>query len=55
MPAVVLLFEVNIKLAGSPSLAVTLSTMLVSFAGYSKDSSFAPDARGNLLIYAVKV
>jgi len=40
IPAIVLLFGVDIKLAGSLSLAVSLPTMLVSFARYSRDSSF---------------
>jgi uncharacterized protein len=40
IPAIVILFGVDIKLAGSLSLAVSLPTMLVSFARYSKDSSF---------------
>jgi len=36
-----LLFGVNIKLAGSLSLAVSLPTMIVGFARYSQDQSFA--------------
>jgi uncharacterized membrane protein YfcA len=36
----VLLFGVDIKLAGSLSLAVSLPTMLVGFARYSRDRSF---------------
>jgi uncharacterized protein len=40
IPTIVLLFGVDIKLAGSLSLAVSLPTMLVSFARYSRDSSF---------------
>ena len=40
IPALVLLFGVDIKLAGSLSLAVSLPTMLVGFARYSHDRSF---------------
>lgn len=39
IPVIVILFGADIKLAGSLSLAVSLPTMLVSFARYSKDSS----------------
>ena len=41
IPTLVLLFGVDIKLAGSLSLAVSLPTMLVGFARYSADRSFA--------------
>lgn len=41
IPAIVILFGTDIKLAGSLSLAVSLPTMIVSFARYSKDSSFS--------------
>lgn len=41
IPTLVLLFGANIKLAGSLSLAVSLPTMLVAFARYSRDGSFA--------------
>lgn len=41
IPTIVLLFAVDIKLAGSLSLAVSLPTMLVAFARYSQDQSFA--------------
>jgi len=40
IPTLVLLFAVDIKLAGSLSLAVSLPTMIVGFARYSKDGSF---------------
>jgi uncharacterized membrane protein YfcA len=40
IPTLVLLFGVDIKLAGSLSLAVSLPTMLVGFARYSRDGSF---------------
>ncbi len=41
IPTLVLLFGVDIKLAGSLSLAVSLPTMLVGFARYSRDRSFS--------------
>ena len=41
IPTLVLLFGADIKLAGSLSLAVSLPTMLVAFARYSRDDSFA--------------
>jgi uncharacterized membrane protein YfcA len=40
IPAIVLLFAVDIKTAGSLSLMVSLPTMLVAFARYSRDASF---------------
>ena len=41
IPTLVLLFGADVKLAGSLSLAVSLPTMLVGFARYSQDRSFA--------------
>lgn len=41
IPTLVLLFGVEIKLAGSLSLAISLPTMIVGFARYSQDRSFA--------------
>lgn len=41
IPTLVLLFGIEIKLAGSLSLAVSLPTMLVGFARYSRDRAFA--------------
>lgn len=41
IPTLVLLFGIDIKLAGSLSLAVSLPTMLVGFTRYSRDGSFA--------------
>ena len=40
IPTIVLLYGLNVKLAGSMSLAVSLPTMAVAFARYSKDGSF---------------
>lgn len=54
IPTLVLLFGVDIKLAGSLSLAVSLPTMIVGFARYSRDGSFAAIGRNHrfLLIMA---
>jgi uncharacterized membrane protein YfcA len=41
IPTIALLFGVDLKLAGSLSLAVSLPTMIVAFARYSQDRSFA--------------
>lgn len=40
IPAFVLLFAVDVKLAGSLSLLVSLPTMLVAFLRYSRDQAF---------------
>jgi uncharacterized protein len=40
IPTIVLLFAVDLKIAGSLSLAISLTTMLVAFARYSRDCSF---------------
>ncbi|MGR7026180.1 sulfite exporter TauE/SafE family protein [Geodermatophilus sp. URMC 62] len=41
IPTIVLLFSIDIKIAGSLSLAVSLPTMIVAFARYSRSQSFA--------------
>ncbi|SDN32860.1 Sulfite exporter TauE/SafE [Lentzea albidocapillata subsp. violacea] len=41
IPTIVLLYGVDIKTAGSLSLLVSLPTMLVAFARYSRDNSFS--------------
>jgi uncharacterized protein len=41
IPTIVLLFGIDIKIAGSLSLAISLPTMLVAFARYSRDQSFS--------------
>lgn len=41
IPTLVLLFGLDVKLAGSLSLAISLPTMVVGFARYSRDASFA--------------
>lgn len=40
IPTIVLLYGLDIKVAGTMSLAVSLPTMLVAFARYSQDRSF---------------
>lgn len=40
IPAIILIYGIDIKLAGSLSLAISLPTMLVAFFRYSKDESF---------------
>ena len=41
IPTLVLLFGLDVKLAGSMSLAISLPTMIVGFARYSRDASFS--------------
>ena len=55
IPTLVLLFGTDIKLAGSLSLAISLPTMLVGFARYSRDRSFVvlTENRGFVLVMAV--
>ncbi|MCP3400197.1 sulfite exporter TauE/SafE family protein [Bradyrhizobium sp. CCGB20] len=55
IPTLVLLFGADVKLAGSLSLAVSLPTMLVGFARYSRDRSFGVlrANRGFLLVMAL--
>ena len=40
IPTLIILFGIDVKLAGSLSLAISLPTMLVGFARYSLDSTF---------------
>jgi hypothetical protein len=40
IPTIVLLFAADIKIAGGLALAISLPTMLVAFARYSRDRSF---------------
>lgn len=55
IPTIVLLFGVDLKLAGSLSLAVSLPTMLTAFARYSQDRSFSVlrAQKGFLVVMAV--
>lgn len=41
IPTLVILFGIDIKIAGSLSLAISLPTMLVGLARYSRDGSFS--------------
>ena len=50
IPTLILLFGVDIKLAGSLSLAISLPTMLVGFARYSRDRSFVVLAENRLFM-----
>ncbi|GAA4983573.1 sulfite exporter TauE/SafE family protein [Pseudonocardia tropica] len=54
IPTITLLYAVDVKLAGSLSLAVSLPTMLVAFARYSRDQSFQV-LRWNLRFTAVMI
>jgi uncharacterized protein len=53
IPAIVLLFAVDIKIAGSLSLAISLPTMLVAFARYSRDRSFEALRANNRFVFAM--
>lgn len=50
IPTLLLLFGVDIKLAGSLSLAISLPTMLVGFTRYSRDRSFSVLRRNRLFV-----
>ena len=53
IPTIVLLYGFDIKVAGSLSLAVSLPTMLVAFARYSRDASFAVLAANRWFLLAM--
>ena len=55
IPTLVLLFGVDIKLAGSLSLAVSLPTMLVGFTRYSLDDSFFAITRNRLFLVIMAI
>lgn len=55
IPTLVLLFGVEIKLAGSLSLAVSLPTMFVGFLRYSRDRSFAVLQRHPRFVVAMAI
>ncbi|WP_105382366.1 sulfite exporter TauE/SafE family protein [Neorhizobium alkalisoli] len=55
IPTLVLLFGVDIKLAGSLSLAVSLPTMLVGFTRYSRDDSFSALTRNRLFLIIMAI
>lgn len=50
IPTLILLFGVDVKLAGSLSLAISLPTMITGFARYSRDSSFAVIGRHRMFV-----
>ncbi|MEU0470900.1 sulfite exporter TauE/SafE family protein [Amycolatopsis sp. NPDC006131] len=54
IPTITLLYAVDVKVAGSLSLVVSLPTMLVAFARYSRDSSFVA-LRRNLRFAVIMV
>jgi uncharacterized membrane protein YfcA len=55
IPALMLLFGADIKLAGSLSLTVSLPTMLVGFTRYSQDKRLAVLARNKSLVILMAV
>lgn len=55
IPTLVLLFGVDLKLAGSLSLAVSLPTMLVGFARYSLDDSFSVLTRNRSFVILMAI
>lgn len=55
IPTLILLFGADIKLAGSMSLAVSLPTMLIGFARYSQDQSFAVLAENRSFVIVMAV
>jgi len=55
IPTLIILFGVDVKLAGSLSLAISLPTMLVGFGRYSRDSTFAVLSRNDHFVGAMAV
>ena len=53
IPTLILLFGVDVKLAGSLSLAVSLPTMITGLARYSQDQSFAVIGRNKSFALAM--
>ena len=53
IPTLVLLYGIDIKLAGSLSLAISLPTMLVGFARYSRDQSFVVLRRNGPFVFSM--
>lgn len=51
IPTIVLLYGLDIKLAGSLSLTVSLPTMIVGFARYSRSNAFSVLRQERLLFY----
>lgn len=55
IPVIVLLFGADIKRAGSLSLAVSLPTILVGFARYSRDRSFEVIGRARCFVLQMAI
>ena len=55
IPTLVLLFGLDVKLAGSLSLAISLPTMLVGFARYSLDNTFGVLFRNGRFVIAMAI
>ena len=53
IPTIVLLYGVDIKLAGSLALAVSLPTMIVAFTRYSRDTAFGVLAANRSFVLAM--
>ena len=53
IPTLIMLFGIGVKLAGSVSLAISLPTMLVAFARYSRDRSFVVLGRNGPFVYSM--
>jgi uncharacterized membrane protein YfcA len=55
IPTIVLFYGIDIKIAGSLSLAVSLPTMLVAFARYSRDQAFTVLAGNGRFVIAMTI
>jgi len=55
IPTLILLFAVDIKLAGSLSLVISLPTMLTGFARYSQDNSFKVIGRNKVFVLVMAI
>lgn len=55
IPTLIVLFGIDIKLAGSVSLAISLPTMLVGFARYSRDQAFAVIRSNRSFVLAIAI
>lgn len=55
IPTLILLFGVDVKIAGSLSLAISLPTMLVGFGRYSRDSTFAVLSENGRFVLAMAI
>lgn len=55
IPTLILMFGIDVKLAGSLSLAISLPTMLVGFGRYSRDSTSAVLSRNGRFVAVMAV